>query len=267
MFLNEDGTFAENWREGLPEEIRTEESLGNVKDFSDLATQYVHAQKTIGKKGVIVPTDKSPDTEWDAFFTAIGRPKTAGDYTAEVPDQLSQIYTEERIGALKEMAHKIGVTDKQFNAFLKMDMENTVNILKAEEEAEEQQRINAEEELRKRFGAAFEERRHIASRLLAELRPNPSERMVIQEKWGNDPDFIELFSEAGAKLVESEALVATLQETTPKEAERELESIRNTPGFILPDADGNLLKDTNPARHQELIRQQQEIIQKTFVPK
>ena len=261
------GNLAENWRDTVPENVRAEKCLETVTGWHSLISQFVNGQKAIGKKGVIVPTEKSSDAEREAFYEAIGRPKTADEYKAQVPEDLADILDEARVGAYRQWAHEHGVPAKLFEDFLQFEIEQTVALLEEDDQAIEQERLEAEQTLRKRFGAAYDERKHLADRLLSELRPNPTERLPILEKWGNDPDFISILSDAGSRLVESKALVAELTQQTPIEAEKKLEEIRATPGFILPDKDGKYLNDTNPALHQSLIRQQEEIIRQAFPPK
>lgn len=267
--IDADGNLAENWLETLPEEMRKEKCLETVTGWQSLISQYVNGQKAIGKNKVVVPTETSSEAEWDAFYKAIGRPETVDDYKAEVPEELSEILDANRLAAYKDFAHKHGVSEKLFNEFLNFEVQQTLNLLKEDDQAEERAMMDAKQELIKRWGAAYDERKHLADRVITVLRPDPESRIGILEKYGNDPDFLELLSDAGMRLVEGKPLtVEVTGAATPKEAEAQLSELRSTPGFILRFADGphkgKYLKDVDPERHKAIIQKQQELIKKAY---
>jgi hypothetical protein len=225
VYVNPDGTFADNWKESLPEEIRAEDSL-NFKDVGSLAKSFVDTKKMVGAKGVLVPKEDAKPEEWDAFYTAIGRPQTLEDYPAEVSEELQGIFTPERIDAARKWAYENGITKKQFDSRLKLEMAETVKFLEAEEEKERQDKANAEQTLRDRFKGAYDERMHVANLLVAETFQGKDEaKLAFLEKYGNDPDFIEFASTVGARLVESKALVASLTQDTPGEAKDKIKEL------------------------------------------
>ena len=65
--VNADGTFSENWKESLPEEIRGDKSLDVVTDFNGLVSQHINAQKMLGKDKVVLPGPNATDEERGAF--------------------------------------------------------------------------------------------------------------------------------------------------------------------------------------------------------
>lgn len=229
--VNPDGTFTANWKESLPEDIRGEECLNVVTDFPGAIKQLVHAQKAIGKNKVVIPGDKSSPEELDAFYTAAGRPKTADDYKVEVPEDLADLFGGERLAKTKKLAHSLGISQKQFEAFMKADMESAMELLKQTEAEDSQRKADAEMALKKKFGAAFEERLHMANRLVSEVLTDGEKRMAFLEKYGNDPDIIEFISVVGSRLVESKALVAELTHNTPQEALNQIKALESTPGY------------------------------------
>lgn len=236
-----DGTFIENWRETLPEELRSEKCLDTVTDFPNAIKQLVSHKKMIGANRVVVPTDKSTAEEREAFYGAIGRPKTAADYKVEVPEDLKELYPAERLKAFFEMAHAEGFTQKQAEAMLKHDMGTTLKLLEDQEKAEQTETAEAkrktEEVLDKEFGAAKAERIHVANRLVSEIFGNDKDgELAFLEKFGNDVDFIRFASKAGAKLIEHKALVAEYQgKNTPAEAQVKIRQLQNTPGYLSYD--------------------------------
>ena len=68
--------WAKEW-EGVAEiesEILNDPSLKVFNSPTALLKSYVHAQKQLGKKGVMIPTENSPKEEWDQFYAKVGVP-------------------------------------------------------------------------------------------------------------------------------------------------------------------------------------------------
>jgi len=230
--VGHDGVFAENWRDSLPEELRNEPCLDTVQDFAGAIKQLVHHKKMTGMEKVVVPKADSGPEVWDAFYTAAGRPKTAGDYPVEVPEDLAELFSQERVEAAKAFAHEHGFSTAQFDAYMRYEMDAAQQMLTRMKEVQEQNRIKAVDQLKKEFGGAYEERMHIAKRAVAELVPDAEARMQLLERFGDDPMFIGFASTCGAKLVEHSALVAKMTQDTPKEAQAKITELRNTPGYM-----------------------------------
>lgn len=233
--VNGDGTFSENWRDLLPEELRQEECWDVVKDFPGMAKQFVNQRKAIGKDKIVVPNEKSTPEEWDAFYNAVGRPQTPDDYKVDVPEDLQEIFSPERLQEAQKLAHSLGVSNKQFSAFMQHEMQAAVKLLEAEEAEELKAKQGAEEVLRKEFGGAYEERLHVANRVVQEAFPKEEQRMAFLEKYGNDPDFIRFASVVGSRMAESKAIVAEMSRDTPKEIDKKVAELQATPGYMAPN--------------------------------
>lgn len=59
-----------NWRDLLPDDLKTDPSLASVKDVSSLAKQFVDAQKHIGGS-IRIPSDEAGQEDWDKFYEKI----------------------------------------------------------------------------------------------------------------------------------------------------------------------------------------------------
>lgn len=234
-----DGTFIENWKDLLPEELRSEKALETVTDFNNAIKQLVHHKKMVGKNKVAVPTDKSDENEWNAFYEAIGRPKSADDYTTpETPEELSDIYNETTMKAAKDFAFKIGATQKQFNDYIAFDVASKQAVIAEHNELEakelERKRQDSEKTLRTEFGMAYDERMHVAQRLITEAIDKESERLEFIKEYGNDVPVIKLLSNIGARMSEHTALIAELTQKTPKEVQERINAIQNNPDYMNP---------------------------------
>ena len=257
-----DGTFIEGWKDKLPEELRGEECLNLVPDFNEMVKQFVNQRKAIGKDKVALPTDKSDENEWNVFYEKLGRPKTETGYTIpEIPEELKDIFSEDRINRAKERAFKLGATQKQFKEYLQGEIEEVTQLLQSEDEAQakatREARLNAEKELRQELGAAYDERMHVANRLITEAIPTEEQRLNFIEKYGNDVTIIRLLSTIGARMSEHTAIIGELTQKTPTDVQQRISTILNNPDYrninskMSPDERQHLTDELN-----QLFKQQ-----------
>ena len=74
----------QDWRAGLPEELKAEKSLESFKDIGGLAKSYVEAQKMIGGS-VRLPKDDAKPEEWESFYRKLGKPEKPEEYGITKP--------------------------------------------------------------------------------------------------------------------------------------------------------------------------------------
>jgi hypothetical protein len=231
-----DGTFIEGWKDKLPEEIRNEECLNLVPDFNEMVKQFVNQRKAIGKNKVAIPTDKSDENEWNSFYEAIGRPKTETGYNVpEIPEELSGIFTDDRLERAKQRAYKIGATQRQFTDFMNGEIEEATQAIHDQDELELKTKrddaLEAEKVLRGEFGEAYDERIHLAKKVVAEGIDKEEDRLRFIEKHGRDVDVIRLLSYVGSRTKEHEALIGELTQKTPTEIQDKIKAIENNPDW------------------------------------
>lgn len=99
----------------IPEAYKDAGWAQNIKSSEDLWGQFANAQTLIGKRPAGIPTADAPDTEWDKFYQAKGRPDTPDKYQLEskfegLPEgtDLSEVE-----GKAKAFFHKIGLSPKE----------------------------------------------------------------------------------------------------------------------------------------------------------
>lgn len=246
-----DGTFIEGWRDKLPEEFRNEKCLDTVTDFNNAIKQLVSHKKMVGKDKIALPNDKSTPQEWEAFYASIGRPVTLEEYKGpDVPEDLKEIFDDNRIAAMKKTAFELGATQKQFDAYLRNEVEQVTLLLAEEDKLDLQTRQDSEKALRTEFGAAYDERIHVANRLIAEAFTNEEQKMDFLEKFGSDTDFIRFASRIGSKLGEHTALIAQLTQKTTSEVQKRISELQNTKGYMTMD--NTLTKEQRQAITEEL---------------
>ena len=247
--IGADGAFSENWRDSLPEDIRGEKCLETFGDLSGMAKTLVHAEKQIGKKGVILPTENSTDEEWGGFYNQLGRPEEVTGYGLGRPEDFpEEHFSEEGMNQFAELAHKIGLNTQQTKALFDYDIARVKGALEGAGVETENAKAEATEQLKIDWGAAYDEKMHLANRAINDFT-DEQERDQLLELVGNNPLFAKFISKVGSKLVEGKAISPTDNIPTPIEALAEIDELTATPGYL----DGTLA-NTNPAVFAKLQR-------------
>ena len=251
-FIGEDGNFTENWMEvaGIPEELRADRTLKTTRNLSGLASQLVNAQKMIGKHAdmVVVPTEKSTQSEWDEYFKAGGRPDTPDEYAITHLEELGEVDTAMET-AFKNLAHSEGLRPSTVQKLIEMDDNRMMAMRQQMEEAKIAEVAAAEDALKKKWGSAYEERLHLANRMIQE---NVSEenKEVLLDSIGNNPHVADFLANIAKKFVEHKIITADVDTPTPVEAHAQIETLRNIPGYITGE-----LANTSPARYKQITQE------------
>jgi hypothetical protein len=114
-FVTGDGTFQPDWTSRLPEELSDARAgFGKYRNVVELAKGLHNANRMIGQRGVIVPTQDSPPEDVAAFRKALGVPDSVDGYKEIKPEQLPPgvDWNDEIAKPYIEIAHKHNITPK-----------------------------------------------------------------------------------------------------------------------------------------------------------
>lgn len=91
-----------------------------TKSLKALADQALNAQRMLGTKRLEAPSEDWDDNKWNEFYDHL-RPKTVDDYSVPEKYEFGEgdkkselVLDDESKGTLKELAHKLGLSQKQF---------------------------------------------------------------------------------------------------------------------------------------------------------
>ncbi len=253
--VDAEGNLTENWRDSLPEDIREEECLKLVTSFSEFGKQFVHAQRMTGKEKVALPGENATEEDLEIFYNQIGRPKTVDDYTYTRPEGVpEEKRSDETMAALRKFAHANGYTQRQFNAEMKARDARIVEGITNADETRDRETKEAETQLKEDFGMAYEERIHAADVFINTFTREGEHREAYIKEFGRNPLLIKIFSEAGAKLIESDVMIADLTQKAPKEAQVEWAEMQATPEY------GKYLRgELDAHQHANMLRKVNEL--------
>lgn len=164
------------WRAELPEDLRSNETLSQFKDDTDmvqmpvtLAKSYIHARSMIGADTIKLP---KTDEEYQELYGKLGRPETKDLYILPIPENVDPAI-KESIGQdaewFKEEAHKLGLSDKQasnlFNSFtMRVSEKYSGNTKVIQDEI-----IATEMQLRTEYGPTYDAKNIIGDRAIEKL--------------------------------------------------------------------------------------------------
>lgn len=180
----EAGLTQSDWRSALPEEYRSK--YEEFKTPADVIKGYDNVLKMSQDK-IKVP-DKPDDKEaWDKVYTKLGRPEAADKYS------LGDVQIDESIkGNVLQQFHALGLNNQQASGLLSFYNQLAETSLQQASEAKiEAQRVQAEGELKKLWGDAFEAKQadlnHFVNQHAADFFKNKPER-------GNDIELIKFMN-------------------------------------------------------------------------
>ena len=218
-------TETKSWRDSLPEEIRTHASISSFKDVESLTKSYIHANSLVGKKGVIVPGEKSTDDDWKSFYQQIGVPP-AEKYEITPPKEYK--LQDGVLNTFKEHAIKNGLLPKQANQMIEWYAGWEKSLLESQAKAKTATVTQNMDALKKEWGEGYDKELAGARVAVKELGGEPLIKYLNESGLGNDTTLIKVFAKA-AKLLKEDTLReggVSSQGQTPEEIHAALAELR-----------------------------------------
>ena len=232
--IDKDGFFADNWKDGLPEELRNEPSLAGVKNLTTLAKSYVNAQKMIGKNKISIPGENATDDERNAFFTALGRPATANDYKhdkVEIPEGYE--LDEEQVAAFRETAFNMGLSQEAFEKALAFDLARTKQATEAAVAAQNQEYDATMAKLQQQYGDKLPARLAQVEKALTTFGIKD---IFISKALTNNYQIFEALANIGASISESKLKDGDVQQNF-KTPQQQIDEIYADPNGAIYNAE------------------------------
>ena len=187
----------------IPEEYKEEKSLQNFSNMDDFVKSYLHSQKLVGADKIPVPNKLATDDDWNTVYERLGRPESPEGYSYELPEESKVDDT--TLKAFSAEAHKLGLLPKQAQGIMNYYNSLAEQSDKSLEFRDETARAEAEIELRKEYGPAYDlkvtQARNLATNTLgAEFLRNT----ILQDgsSLGNNPQVVRAFADLASKLSE-----------------------------------------------------------------
>lgn len=216
-----------NWKDSLPDDLKAEKALESIQDIPGLAKSYIHAQKMIGSDKIPVPNKYATDEDWQAVYNKLGRPESPDAYEFKFDDNSS--IDENALKGFKEAAHKHGLLPKQAEGIMNFYNEMTQNYIQDLNSKSEQGRMNAEQYLKKEWGAAYDNKLQQAGAVANKYLDNEFTNLTLSDgtKLGDHPEFIKAFANIANELGEDNLVQANgPQYMTPQELDKQIRELQ-----------------------------------------
>jgi hypothetical protein len=234
-------------------------NFNKYKTADEFYKGYRNLIETVGKKGVIVPDDKSKPEDVEKFYNAIGRPEKPEGYKISPIENVhpSIEITPESIAGYQMLAHKYGLTQKQADG-LNRDYLSVMSKAAEENERLEKEAVaNAQEKLQKEWGSKFEAKRDaIANAIINAGGQEALDAMGGVNGYGNNPvvlralgNLVAMIGEDSMNTFRAEHGSGVNNASGNETPDQAMEKIR----IIESDPNGAFLDDKHPAHKDAII--------------
>ena len=226
-FVLEDGTLDEKWYERAPKNYKVPDGIKGAKNFWDVIKMAENAQRKLGYPPdalIPKPTQTWKQEQWDEFFAKIGRPEKPEAYGIEPKNkEAAEMYNQ-----FAQKAHQLGLLPQQVKGVLEFYETITSNAVEQDKQLREQQVYEAQEALRKEYGAAYDKTMKQVERFFNLVCPSELKQNLV-DKYGADPDFVRFLS-AASNLVKEDVLEKSpVSQGDMSSIEQELLAIEKNP--------------------------------------
>jgi len=229
---------ANDWKSGYEPEVANHPSMASFKSHADVAKSWVNAQKLIGADKIIVPNDKTTDTEWNGIYSKLGRPEKADGYKfSELKPKNIGINADFQ-KKFSEKAHALGLLPKQVDGMFSWYV-NEVDGFEGESIAKRAEfRQTSEASLRNEWGNAFDSKMRAAQEAFNAMSGGDEESAKLLtadigggQKLGNHPVFLKIFAKIGESLGEDVLKTGEVRNATmtPDNAKAEMLKVMGDP--------------------------------------
>jgi hypothetical protein len=241
---------AGDWRAGLPDDIKADPTLKDIKDIPSLAKSYVHAQRLVGTDKIPKPQANWKPEQWAAFYDAAGRPKTPQDYKfadGTIPKEFP--VDEQKMGATLKLMHDLGLRNDQAEALLKHYGQTALDGQKQMTGQRDAARQAGTDALKKEWGDQFTANVDIARGAMMHFGGEEIATLMEETGLGNDPRMVKFLAKVGQSMMDDSArgqgngLIVTNQ----TQAQGEINALKQDKDFLA------VLTNKSAPGHQEAV--------------
>jgi len=241
-------TVAKSWKEAIPEELRNDPNISKFTELEALAKSYVNATRMIGQDKVAVPNNNSTDDQWNEVYDKLGRPESPDKYQLDIKSEAVPL-DEGAIKSFAENAHQLGLNNKQAQGILEFYKNSMEGSAQQNQVDMETAQANAEQELRKEWGRAYEDNIKKAG---AVAKANMDANILDMQlkdgtRLGDHPSVIKGFANI-ANLMSEDKLVSTESENVSQGIDYDAEISK-----IVNDRDGPYWNKAHPD-HDKIVQ-------------
>jgi hypothetical protein len=178
------------WKDGLPDDLKNDPTIKNLKDVPAALRMLLNAQKLIGKDKLVIPEPSATDEQWGEVMKKLGLPETVDKYDFKAPEGATPEFLKE----FKEFAHKNAILPRQAEKFMGWFKERTEKALQ-EAETQDQHAFNsAVDGLKREWGTAYDRKIAEASGMFKTFTTEEERKELRELGFSNHPTVIKLMA-------------------------------------------------------------------------
>jgi hypothetical protein len=248
-----------DWRASLSEDIRENPSFSKFKDVNGLAASYVNLQSHLGRDKIAKPVT---DSDWDNVYEFLGRPESADKYEVALPDglpdEVAAQFTEQRLSAFKQEAHRLGLNANQVKSLVAWQAGNVSEQHEMYKGAIDQSIEQGEIALKAEWGRAYDQNVKFAHKAFVKYGGEQLAAKMEASGLGNDPDVLKAFANIAKTTMADKDLAGpssgTQMALTPEEARAEASTIMSHPAYT----------DKRHPEHNSMVKKVQALFNQAY---
>lgn len=253
-FLNSSGEFTDKWTDYLKntvgQDIAEAAEAHKYKSVGELAKAYVHLNKAFSKRQptenmVELPQEGMEQEKIDAFYNKLGRPEKPEGYTVPKVEGLS----EELVSEFSSVAHKLGLTDKQFQSLVEFDIKRAEQYQKSMQQDSAVSIERAKQTLRSMFGEQHDFMMTAAKRVLEDFDVDNFSEIV-----NNDYRAVAMLANIGKKLYQEDDIKGSMKGVNKHDILAEINKIRDSGAYFNAAHPDNKAAVQRVRELQEMLR-------------
>jgi hypothetical protein len=193
-------TIPDNWKEALPEDIRALPFLEKFKDIGSLAKGYTNLEKMIGADKMPVPPQNATLEQLKTYFEKMGLPQDPKDYKLDFDAKLG--IDNGFLDKFKAAAHGLNILPAQAKSLVEWFAKANMEAEKSQNDSYEAKRNEGISNLKKEWGAAFDNEVSKARAALKEFADKDAMEFFQKTDLGSNPHFLKMMAKMGATLAE-----------------------------------------------------------------
>jgi len=205
--------------DSISEEYRNNPSIKSFTNVNDMAKTLIHAQRMIGADKIALPGKSATDDEWRAIYQKLGAPSDPKNY--EIGK--TEILGDAELSEFRNAAFQAGLNNRQAETVAKF-MDQTLGQARAQfEQQADEARYNGEQELRREWGQAFDQRVELAYKAAVDTLGSADLldeiKLADGRMLGDHPAIVKMFARIAEQLGEDNLIGDTSEMVmTPAEA-------------------------------------------------
>jgi len=224
------------WTASFNDDLKGYVHNKGFKDPGAVLESYRNLEKLIGapKERIVKLPEKADDPAWAEVYDRLGRPKDAKEYTIKAPEGLGE--DKQFVDWAKGKFHELGLTRQQGEKLSQSWNEYVATQMNGASEANQQASKEAEQALKKEWGAAFEQNLNVVDRAAKQFGLEDKHLLALRQALG-PAEAAKLVLKIGQGIgedtfVAGETRASSFGALTPAQAVNRIGALRQDPDFV-----------------------------------